>query len=177
VIRCTLLASSSVHSNGAKSNLRTCSGLFLSRGEAVQHNPRELIEQYARELLFSVSELPIPPTLRVAEVEGRVACLILVWDAAQAMPIIGVERHLRKSGGRDGCKRDILEVIRAAGQPLTRKEIVSALRLARKVHGVGTVAKALADLTATGELQNPKDKKGYRLPEWLRSRKTPSLFD
>jgi len=151
--------------------------LFLSCGDDVHPNPRELIEKHARELLFSLSELPIIPTLRVAEVEGRVACLILVWDAAQAMPIIGVERQCRKSGGREGCKRDILEVIRAAGQPLTRKEVVAALRRARKVHGVGTAAKALADLTATGELQNPKDKKGYRLPEWLRGRKTASLFD
>jgi hypothetical protein len=53
---------------------------------------------------------------------------------------------------------------------VTRKEF------AGKHHGPGTVAKALADLTAAGELVNPKDKKGYRLPEW-RKDKTPSLFD
>jgi hypothetical protein len=35
---------------------------------------------------------------------------------------------------------------------------------------------ALADLTAAGELVNPKDKKGYRPVGWKRS-KTPSLFD
>jgi hypothetical protein len=38
------------------------------------------------------------------------------------------------------------------------------------------VAKALADLTAAGELVNHKDKKGYRLPEWPRPDDTPSLF-
>jgi hypothetical protein len=44
------------------------------------------------------------------------------------------------------------------------------------IQKVGTVAKALADLTATGELVNPKDKKGYRPAGWRRD-KTPSLFD
>jgi hypothetical protein len=39
---------------------------------------------------------------------------------------------------------------------------------------VGTVAKALADLTAAGELVNPRDKRGYRLPGWVRPH--PSLF-
>jgi len=33
----------------------------------------------------------------------------------------------------------------------------------------------LADLTATEELVNPRDKRGYRLPEW-RPDDTPSLF-
>ena len=45
------------------------------------------------------------------------------------------------------------------------------------MHGAGTVAKALAELTAAGELVNPKDKRGYRLPEWPRRTRTPSLFD
>jgi hypothetical protein len=51
-----------------------------------------------------------------------------------------------------------------------------ALKSAGKQHGADTVAKALADLTAAGELVNPKDKKGYRLPQWRR-KQTPSLFD
>ena len=41
-------------------------------------------------------------------------------------------------------------------------------------HGVGTVAKALADLTATGALVNPRVKRGYRLPGWIRPH--PTLF-
>jgi hypothetical protein len=50
-----------------------------------------------------------------------------------------------------------------------------ALKSAGERHGPGTVAKALGDLTAAGELVNPKDKKGYRLSGWKRDR-TPSLF-
>jgi hypothetical protein len=91
------------------------------------------------------------------------------------MPTVGVERRRRASGGRAECKADIVAVVRAAGQALTRKEIIRALKLAGKQHGPGTVAKALADLTAAGELVNPKDKKGYRLAGWKRDR-TPSLF-
>jgi hypothetical protein len=34
------------------------------------------------------------------------------------------------------------------------------------------VAKGLADLTAAGALVNPRDKRGYRLPAWVRPRLT-----
>ncbi len=37
--------------------------------------------------------------------------------------------------------------------------------------------KRLADLTGVSELVNMKDKKGYRLPEWLRRKKSRSLFE
>jgi hypothetical protein len=60
---------------------------------------------------------------------------------------------------------------------MTRKQLVKALRDARAGHGPGTVAKALVDLTASGELVNPKDKKGYRLADWPKRPRTPSLFD
>jgi hypothetical protein len=86
-----------------------------------------------------------------------------------------VERRTR--GERAGCKRDILAALRAAGRPLTRNLIVKALRDARAGHGPGTVAKALADLTKVGDLLNPRDRRGYRLPDWPRPRETPSLFD
>lgn len=65
-------------------------------------------------------------------------------------------------------------MLRHAGRPLTRKQLVRALREAGTGHGPGTVAKALADLTRAGELVNIRDKRGYQLPEWRR--KTPSLF-
>jgi hypothetical protein len=32
-------------------------------------------------------------------------------------------------------------------------------------------------VTTSGELVNQKDKKGYRLPDWMRRSRTPSLFD
>ena len=55
---------------------------------------------------------------------------------------------------------------RSSAVPLTRKEVMKALRVAGKNHGPGTVAKALADLTAAGEFINSRDKRGYRLPTW-----------
>jgi hypothetical protein len=76
---------------------------------------------------------------------------------------------------REQCRADVLAVARAAGAALTRKEVLRALREAGADHGAGTVAKALADLTRSRELVNYKDKRGYRLPEWIRPR--PGLFD
>lgn len=142
----------------------------------MQNDPRTEVERAARELVRALANLPTAPSLRVADVEGNVACLIQVWDANQLMPTTGAERRRRAKGGREGCKSDIVEVVRAAGQALTRKEVVRALKSSGKNHGPGTVAKALADLTAAGQLVNPKDKKGYRLAGWRR-KKTPSLFD
>jgi hypothetical protein len=141
----------------------------------VTADPRVIVEEAARALLRVLADLPRPPALRVADADGRVACLIQVWAADQLMPSAGAERRNRPSGARTECRADILEVVRAAGHALTRKEIVRALRFAGKGHGAGTVAKALADLTAAGELVNPRDKKGYRLVGW-RKDKTPSLF-
>jgi hypothetical protein len=43
-------------------------------------------------------------------------------------------------------------------------------------HRPETAAKALADLTAAGELVNPRDKRGYRMPDWPRRPRTRSLF-
>jgi hypothetical protein len=91
------------------------------------------------------------------------------------MPTSSDERAEGKpGGGREGCRRDVLAAVHAAGQPLTRKEVVRALKSAGAMHGAGTVAKALAELTATGELVNRKDKRGYRLPAWVRPH--PTLF-
>lgn len=41
------------------------------------------------------------------------------------------------------------------------------------------VAKALADMTAAGELANPRDERGYRLPDgprWRKRTKATTLF-
>ena len=72
---------------------------------------------------------------------------------------------------------DVLAAVRNAGRPLTRKEVIRALKAAKLRHGAGTVAKALAELTSSGQLVNRRDKRGYRLPEWRRRTETPSLFD
>jgi hypothetical protein len=138
-------------------------------------DPREVVQSAARDLVRSLAALPDPPTARVTAADGRVGCLILVWDVAQAMPTARGESRGRRGGRREGCREDILAVLRAAARPLTRKQVVKALRGAGAGHGPGTVAKALAELTRAGELLNPKDKRGYRLPGWVR--KTPGLFD
>lgn len=98
-----------------------------------------------------------PATLRVVDSEGGVACLIQVWGAARMMPTAGAERR-RRRGGREGGTADIVEVVRAAG----------------KGHGAGTVAKALADLTAAGDLINSRDKRGYRLAGWRKASRPAS---
>jgi hypothetical protein len=138
---------------------------------------RDVVEKAVRDLLRVLADLPSPPTLRVADAEGRVACLLHVWDATRVMPAVGAERRRRANGQRAGCRADIVGVLLLARRALTRKEVVRALRAAGKDHGAGTVAKALADLTNAGELVNPKDKRGYRLPGWVRRGETPSLFD
>lgn len=138
-------------------------------------DPRSAAAEAARGLLSSLSGLASPTRVRVSEVGGGLVCIIQLWDAATAMPTARVERA-KPSSRRAGCREDILSVIRAAGKPLTRKELVRALREARAGHGPGTVAKALADLTTAGDLVNPKDKKGYRLAEWPKRPVTPSLF-
>lgn len=138
-------------------------------------DPREVVQSAARDLLRSLAGLPDPPTARVTAADGRVGCLILVWDTGRAMPTARGEARGRRGGRRAGCREDILAVLRAAGRPLTRKQLVKALREAKAAHGPGTVAKALAELTRAGELVNPMDKRGYRLPGWVRN--TPGLFD
>lgn len=140
-------------------------------------DPRAAAAAAARTLLDALAALPTPPTLRVVDADGNLACLILVWDARRAMPTAAGERQRRSGGGRVGCRADVLELVRDAGRSLTRKEVVRGLRDAGKGHGPGTVAKARADLTAAGELLNPRDKRGYRLAEWPRRRPTPGLFD
>jgi hypothetical protein len=117
--------------------------------------------------------------LRVTACEGGLACLVQVWEASAAMPTARAETCTtgmqKRAGVREQCREDILAVVRTAGKPLTRKEVVRALKDTGAKHGPGTVAKALADLTSTRELVNRRDKRGYRLPEW--GRKQPTLFD
>lgn len=126
--------------------------------------PRATAVTAARELMKAISSLPARTPLRVTEAEGGLVCLIQVWDAKAVMPTARSEQ--RAGGRRAECRRDILDVLRKAGRPMTRKELVKALREAKTAHGAGTVAKALAELTGGGELVNPKDKRGYRLAAW-----------
>jgi uncharacterized protein YbaR (Trm112 family) len=141
-------------------------------------NPvRTAVETAARDLLAAVAGISGPVTMRVAATDGRRGCLVLVWEGGEGMPTVGGERRSRDGGRRAGCRRDILAAVQEAGCPLTRRQLVRVLRERGTPHGPGTVAKALAELTATGELVNPRDRRGYRLPDWPKPPRTPSLFD
>lgn len=137
-------------------------------------DPRAAVERSARELLGILGDLADPPRLRVTDASGRLACLIQVWGTGGAMPTAAGERR-GPTGGRAACRADIKAVIGAAGRALTHKQLVRALREAGTPHGPGTVMKALAELTRSGELVNPKDKRGYRLAGWP-TPGTPPLF-
>ena len=140
-------------------------------------DPKTAVENAARTLLATLAGFPTPLALRVADTDGRVACLIQVWDASGAIPTAGAERHRLLRRGRVKCRADIVELVRVAGRALTGKEVAQGLALAGKKHGPGVVARALVELMATGVLVNPKDKKGYRLAEWRKQNATRSLFD
>ena len=138
---------------------------------------RSVVEETARELLRALADLPrAAARCGWPRRTGGLACLIQVWPAAEMMPAAAVERRRRISGARARCREDVLAVIGRAGRSLTRKEVIKALRAAGRPHGPGTVGKALADLTAAGELVNPRDKRGYRMPDWPRRPRTRSLF-
>lgn len=136
-------------------------------------DPRAAVERFARELLGILAELTDRPTLRVVDAEKGLACMIQVWDASALMPTAGEQR--RATGGRTGCRADILEVFRVARKAMTHRQVVRALRDAGKPHGSGTVMKALADLTRSEELVNLKDRRGYRLATWP-TPGTPAMF-
>ncbi len=137
--------------------------------------PRGVVNRWAENLLRELATHPdAGVAIRSVATSGGLACLVLVWPVGEKMPTARGEQG-KKSGGRERCRADILAVIQAAGRPLTRKVVVRTLKAAGAGHGAGTVAKALADLTSTGELVNHRDKKGYRMPGWIRP--SPSLFD
>jgi hypothetical protein len=138
---------------------------------------RAVVERWAADLLRALAASTCDrASVRVVGACNGLACLVLVWPADGRMPTL--RRAASKSGstggGRERCRSDVLAVVRAAGGPLTRKEVVRALKDSGAGHGAGTVAKALADRTRSRELINPRDKKGYRPPE--RVRPHPSLF-
>lgn len=140
--------------------------------------PRAVVARYASELLRELAtRAGGTGPVRVTDAAGGLACMVLVWPAGAVMPTSRGEQPTPKKagGGREQCRADVLTAVRAAGHPLTRKEVIRALRGAGADHGAGTVAKALADLTQSKELVNRKDKRGYRLPEWIR--RQPGLFD
>lgn len=65
------------------------------------------------------------------------------------------------------CDLDILDVIRAAGRPMTRTAILSEMTRQGKEWSERTVAGSLARMVQDGTLDNPNSgtPRGYRLPE------------
>lgn len=125
------------------------------------HDPTisDALTHWAADLL---TRIPHPASVVRVSVAGRgLTCVVQVGPSGG-------------TGGREQCRCDVLAVLVASGRPLTRKEVVRELRAAGTPHGPGTVAKALAELTTSGALVNPKDKRGYRLPAWIMP--SPSLF-
>ena len=140
--------------------------------------PRAVVARYASELLRElVAHARGNGRVRVTDAAGGLACMVMVWPADAVMPTSRSEgtKPKRGEGGREQCRADVLVAVRAAGRAVTRKEVIRALREAKADHGAGTVAKALADLTRSRELINHKDKRGYRLPGWVRQHR--GLFD
>jgi hypothetical protein len=138
--------------------------------------PSEVLQRWARELLRELAAGGGCPAASRAAVEAAgLACLVQVWPAGGAMPTATAEPPPRGTR-RARCREDVLAAVERAGRPLTRKEVVRALRgPGRAGHGGGTVEKALADLTRGGYLVNNRDKSGYRLPGWVRP--GPTLFE
>jgi hypothetical protein len=95
---------------------------------------------------------------------GRRAVIVLAWDVPGPPPTG------RLAAGRAGCRAAVLELVAAAGKPVPQKAVVRALAAAG--FRPGTVTKALAELVRAGELANPRDWLGYRLPGWA----PPGLF-
>ena len=139
-----------------------------------QSGSRGIIERWVEGLLKELAESGEDlPRARVAAAGSGMACLIQVWPMRTQMPTAKGER-LVPGSRRKRCRDDVIAVVSAAGHLLTRKEIIRALKDAKAGHGVGTIAKALAELTASGEMVNTRDRRGYRLPAWMRHQ--PSLF-
>jgi hypothetical protein len=82
-------------------------------------------------------------------------------------------RTFRSLLGRAGV---ILALFRA-GRPLTRRPLVRVRRERHPPHWPGTIAMALTGLASAGELLNPRDRRGYRLPDRAKPSPTPDLFD
>jgi hypothetical protein len=91
--------------------------------------PRSVVERHAAELLRELAAAGgAAGPVRVADAAGGLACLVLVWPAAGVMPTARTERSRRAAGGgRERCRADVLAAVRAAGRPVTRKEVVRAL--------------------------------------------------
>src|SRR5262245_27751237 len=118
----------------------------MFRGCVVATEPRAVVERLAQDLLTALASLPdAKKWVRVAHAGEGLACLVLVWRADGRMPTALSEGpKKRKSGAREQCRVDVLTVVRDAGRPMTRKEVVRALKTAKLRHGAGTIAKALA---------------------------------
>ena len=70
---------------------------------------RATVTAAARELLRALTTSSGPVAVRVTEADGRLACLVLVWEAGEVMPTAA---GVRRRGERAGCRADILSAVR-----------------------------------------------------------------
>ena len=76
-------------------------------------DPRSAAVAAANELLRTLTGHVVPVPHRVSEVDGQLACLIVVWDARQLMPTVVDERR-RVLAGATFCGVDVSEWLHAA---------------------------------------------------------------
>jgi biotin operon repressor len=135
--------------------------------------PHTELAEEARRIAGNQDARPDVPRCRAVERVGRAACMLLVWDATEPMPTSPKQKTPDRC--RERCKAAILDAIGAAGGPLSTKQVIRELAAADLDFGRSTVTKSLADLTKAGQLVNPGDRQGYRLPEWERPELAPKL--
>lgn len=135
-------------------------------------DPRLVVQTAARQLLESLPFLDRP--VRVADAVAGVLVVVQITPRPTAFPLptLAGERKARGPQKRAACKAAIAEAL--AGGPLTRQRLVNALR---GRHSVSSIAKALAEMTAGGDLANPRDGLGYRLPGQPPAEGGATLFD
>jgi hypothetical protein len=119
-------------------------------------------------ILRLIGDAPGKPRRWFGRHAGRLV-MVQAWDAGGPPPAA-------RSGGAVGeAKPALVALVSGAGGPVLRKALLAAA--ARLGHRPGTAAKALAELVRDGELLNPRDWLGYRLPGWGPARPGPGLFD
>jgi hypothetical protein len=134
--------------------------------------PRAAIERRIAEVFAELPAGSVPTTFRaVGEADG-VAWMLMLWPTTGPMPAIRSPITSGGCGPRSACRAAILDLFRTVGRPLKLTSVVH--RLSDRF-GESTVAKALAELMKSGELVNPRDRRGYRLPELVGG--PPSLFE
>lgn len=131
---------------------------------------RAAVERCLTEILREIASDKIAAGLRVTVEAAGLSAQVIIWPAVKKMPTLKAAQE--KSGGLmlAECKAACERLVRDAGEPIRRVQIV---KLLKGKYGAGTVAKSLGHLTRERRIINPRDKRGYRHPKWSQL----TLFD